>query len=82
MAGSIEFNGNSYPIQNISVKGWGRNLTIATYELQKCLFHDSSSSNYVSREAELIDELIFYYVSPNEIFLLPTKLSKIILENL
>lgn len=51
---------------------------ISTTELNKVVMTENGA--YVSKEAQLIDETIYYYVEPSEILLSNKKLLKLIVE--
>lgn len=55
---SVTFNNKQWPIRNVYVDGdW---LTVASDKLEQQL--RDPDGNYVSGEAELVDEVINYYV--------------------
>lgn len=62
----IEYGGTRYPIRYVCF--WNMNVRIATISLEKSLF-DEETGLPTSREAESIDETLFYFVQDKEIFL-------------
>ena len=54
----IAFKGKNYPIRHVEVKGFGVE-PIAPKSLQNALLKDDA---YVSNEARIIDEEIFFFV--------------------
>ncbi len=73
---AIIFNHKYYIIREVFLKEFG-NVLIATTELSKQLM--TENGNYVSREAQFVDEAIFYFVSSGEINL-PDELFTTIVE--
>ena len=61
---TILFNHQHYPIRDAFLKEFG-NVLIATTELSKHLMTEDGS--YISKEAQFVDEQIFFFVSPDEI---------------
>ena len=62
----IEYNGTKYPIRYVYF--WDMNVRIATISFEKELI-DEKTGLPISRKAEAIDDIIFYFVQDNEIFL-------------
>ena len=71
---SISFQNKEYKIREISVPDFGERL-ISTNNLNEILFDEQGS--YVSEEAEIVDNAIFYYVEENEIDLKESDLGKL-----
>ena len=63
---SIEYKGMFYPIR--TVRFWDMNVRIATKALDKVLY-DEETGLPTSREAESIDDTLFYFVQDEEIYL-------------
>lgn len=80
MIETISYEDIEYPTRIIEIPSWGV-VTISTIDLSKKLL-TSDSGNYVSKQAQHIDESIFYYVDNNEINLLEIDLQKKILKEL
>jgi len=72
----INFKGNDYKIREIFVKsiGW---VNIATTSLNEALF---GNGLYQSKEAQYIDEQVFYFVEENQIDLPRRILNKLVYE--
>lgn len=82
MLKTITLNGNTYKARIINLPNEGA-VMIATLALSEALFKDGDCANeYVSDEAEEIDEEIFFYVEENELELPVKELIEIIQENL
>jgi hypothetical protein len=77
MSDFITFQNNAFPIRYLSLKGWGENLPISTYDLQNQLINDHCL--YTNEEAQQIDEQIFFYVDNKEIKLPETTLGTLVL---
>lgn len=78
MIETITFNKKQFPFRILKFKEFGEVL-ISTEDLDSVIMNDS---NYISDEARIIDEKIFYYV-PNEIIERSDKFIKtFILENI
>ena len=76
---TISFNNDTFKIKELELPEFG-NVLISTADLNKLLFN--SSGSYVSREAEIIDDQIFYYVERKEIDLSNKKLKDILLNEI
>lgn len=59
---TIEYKGIQYPTRDIEYRG--QVYTVATTTLSSILFDDSFSP--VDNEAQTIDELVAYYLTPEE----------------
>lgn len=55
----IEFNGKEYPTKLLNIPGFGERL-VSIESLEKTLF--DTKGFYVSDEAQVIDEKIFFFV--------------------
>jgi hypothetical protein len=74
----ITLNGITYKARIVKLPNEGA-VMIGTIALEKALFKDGDSSHeYVSDEAEEIDEEIFFYVEENELELPVNELIAII----
>ena len=71
----IEYNGRRYPIRYVHF--WDMNVRIATISLEKTLL-DEKTGLPSSRNAEAIDDTIFYFVQDNEIYLPQHQLLRLI----
>lgn len=80
MIETISYKNIEYPMRTIVLPSWGV-VTISTIELSVKLL-TSDSGNYVSKQAQHIDEQIFYYVDKNVIDLSEIDLQKQILKEL
>ena len=58
----IKFNGREYPTKLLNIPGFGEKL-VSIEGLEKTLF--DAEGFYVSDEARVIDEKIFFYVPDN-----------------
>lgn len=58
----IKFEGKTYPTKWVDVKGWGEHY-IGVESLEEALIHDGE---FVSKDAEWLDERIFFYVPDEE----------------
>jgi hypothetical protein len=76
---TIVFEKSEYPIREIHLSEFG-NVIISTLILSRKLLDENS--RYVSENAQLVDEKIFYYVEPDQIELPDKKIAKIILSEL
>ena len=61
---TIIFRNQEFRIKEIDLPSFGE-VIISTNKLSSLLFNDEDK--YVNKEAELIDDEIFYYVEENEI---------------
>ena len=78
MLKTITLNGNTYKARIVNLPNEGT-VMIATLALSEALFKDGDSAHeYVSDEAEEIDEEIFFYVEENELELPVNELIAII----
>ncbi|MBR1668870.1 MAG: HaeIII family restriction endonuclease [Bacteroidaceae bacterium] len=71
----IDYNGTKYPIRHALFEGM--NMYIATESFDRALF-DEKTGLPTSREAEFIDDTIFYFVQDNEIYLPQHKLLQLL----
>lgn len=62
----VEYQNIDYPIR--TARFWNMNVRIATKSLDKALY-DEESGLPTSKEAESIDDTLFYFVQDNEIYL-------------
>lgn len=74
---NIAFNGKSYSIRTVNIKGFG-DKNISTKSLQNVLLVNDS---YVSDEARQIDESIFFFVEDKYINLDDKKLAEHVEKN-
>lgn len=72
---TLNFNGKEYITRTIKVESYGER-TIAGVSLEEELF--DKEGNYVSGEARLIDESIFFYVEDKWLNSSDEQLSKIV----
>lgn len=81
---SILFNNQRYPYKEIAIFGHpdfeGQRFLVSTLSLAKVLLDEHSVP--INKEAQFVDEHIFYYVSDEEIFLSDEDLSATISRNL
>ncbi len=70
----IKFKGVSYPVRHLDLPEFGE-VTVGTTDLEDRLF---PNGEYVSREAENIDSIIFCYVSNKEIQLETSQLKTLV----
>jgi hypothetical protein len=80
MIETISYENIEYPTRIIEIPSWGV-VTISTIDLSKKLL-TSDSGNYVNKQAQYIDESIFYYVDNNELDMPEIDLRKQILKEL
>jgi hypothetical protein len=73
---TIIFQKKEFPVRDIFLKEFGE-VTIATTELSKVLLNENGS--YISKEAQFVDEGIFFFVTPDEINL-PNEIFTTLLE--
>lgn len=80
----ISFKGIKYPYRQLSLNGFdsydSTHYCVATESLEKALFDKQMAP--VSKEAEFIDEHIFFYVKDNQICLDENSLREAIIYNL
>ena len=62
----ISLEGTEYPIRDLRLAEYEVNVKIAGESLEKIIF--DADGNYTSRESQLLDELIFFYV-PDDLIL-------------
>jgi hypothetical protein len=74
---SIKFQSKIFPLKELEISN-SNSVLISTTELNNLLMIENGG--YVSREAEMIDEAIYYYVEPNQILFSNKKLLKLIVE--
>lgn len=75
----IQFNNKTYPSRFIDIPEYGE-VVISVYSLNEVLLNDSN--NYISEEARLIDETIFYFVEDKMINISTKELAKVILNEI
>ena len=75
----IEFKHVEYPLIALYLEGYGH-VTISTTNLSDVLME--GLGKYVSEIARYIDEKIFYYIDPEDVWLPEEKLKLKILQNL
>ena len=63
MAEDIIINGISYPVRELRLKEYELDVRVSTESLEEAVF--DADGNYTSRDAHLIDELVFFY-APDE----------------
>lgn len=80
MTGSIHFNGKDYPIRKLDLGEELGILTVASTTLDRLLM--TKVENYVSKEAQYIDEQIFYFISASDFRLSDEKLTQKILASI
>lgn len=73
----INFKNKLFPLREVQLSE-SNNVFISTVDLNNLLMTETGS--FVSKEAELIDEGIYYYVEPYQFFLSNKKLLKLIAE--
>ena len=76
---TIVFNSVEYPVKEVYIQkenyGW---VKVATTDLSNVLFNNVGE--YVSKEAEVIDEQIMFFVESNELELPARELQRIVRE--
>lgn len=75
----ITFQNQKFKTRELDLHDWGL-VTISTTPLSDLLFNDETG--YPSKEAQLIDETIFFFVAENEIDLSDKELAKVVLKSL
>ncbi len=73
----INFQNKLFPLREVQLSK-SNNVFISTVDLNNLLM--TETGNYVSKEAELIDEGIYYYVELYQFFFSDKKLLKLIVE--
>lgn len=73
----INFQNKKFPLRELEIYN-SNSVFISTTELNNLLM--TVNGCYVSNEAELIDENIYYYVEPHQISLSDKKLQKLIVK--
>lgn len=73
----INFQSKIFPLRELEIS-YSNPVFISRTELNNLLMTENGA--YVSREAELIDERIYYYVESSQILLSNRKLLKLIVE--
>jgi hypothetical protein len=81
MTETITFNNRTFPVRTVDIPRYGSNLTIGTVELNEQLM-DKEGRNPVSKEAETLDQSIFFYVDEQEIEMPENELVEVILYHL
>lgn len=74
----IKFNGNEYPSVLVNLP-FGKSK-ISSIQLNEALMNPNGS--YVSDEARLVDEEIFYFVNENALYFRTNKLVELILSEI
>ncbi len=75
MINSIIFNNQKFPVRELNFKEYGNILISTTLLNSQLILKDGS---YFSDKARVLDEEIFYFVEPNDIYLSEDKLIRII----
>lgn len=73
----MPFDGKEYPLRVLELPEVGRVL-IGTLELEADLLEEDSTGDFVSAEAEEVDQQIYYYVEEDQIDLLDDELIKLV----
>ena len=73
----INFQKQIFPLRELEISN-SKSVFISTMDLNNLLM--TENGGYVSREAELIDETIYYYVELTQILFSSKKLLKLIVE--
>ena len=75
----ITYQNRKFETRELDLHDWGL-VTVSTTSLGDLLFNDETG--YPSKEAEVIDENIFFFVAENEINLSDKELAKVVLKSL
>jgi hypothetical protein len=75
----ITYQNRKFETRELDLHDWSL-VTVSTTSLGDLLFNDEIG--YPSKEAEVIDENIFFFVAENEINLSDKELAKVVLKSL
>ncbi len=75
----ITYQNRKFETRELDLHDWGL-VTVSTTSLGDLLFNNETG--YPSKEAEVIDETIFFFVAENEIYLSDKELAKVVLKSL
>jgi hypothetical protein len=75
----ITYRGLDWPLRVLTIPGYGEDLLIGSTDLYSVLFEGYASSD---RDAEEVDDQIFFYVEPSELELPDREIKKVVEENL